>query len=162
MKRNFDEIEYGMELLKKEGEKTGEINCVDRFLKYIEKECIKSFYFFRVKYALICGMMIILFGLNIFVILSFLNKGNQKIFPVGQLKELKVSSPSEITMIKKEYPKIEKENEKFEEKIATVSIELLTEKFIPLEETVKFTEEINKIVKLFIFDFKIGGENEKM
>jgi len=158
MKRNFDEIEYGMELLKKEGEKTGEINCVDRFLKYIEKECIKSFYFFRIKYALLCGI-IILFGLNIFVILSFLNKSNQKIVPVSQLK---IPPLSETILTKKENPKVEKRSDKLEERIVTVNIELPTEKCIPLEETLKFTEEINKIIKLFIFDFKIGEENEKI
>ncbi|MCM8818205.1 MAG: hypothetical protein NC915_01820 [Candidatus Omnitrophica bacterium] len=170
MKNEFEKIEKGLRLLKEEGEKNmRDIGFVNKFLNAIEKEKV-VFIYSKWNYSLVYLTILLIF-LNLF----FIHKLNLHIHKLNLHKENMVvfndrnieNQPLIIEKEKIEKEKIEikyiKKQNLNKEKLVEKNIgEEKLEKFsqpLKLEETIKFTEEINKLLGLFTINLNIEGNN---
>lgn len=156
MKDGFKIVEYGLELLREEFKKIEGNGFVREFEKYIEEDEILN-EGLNLKKGFVFALLF-LFSLNIYFIFKNNIKRENKVSNNFVLEEKKVI-PQEILVLKDKDSKVKrvaKKKEKEEVKEEKV------EGRLPIEETIEFTIEINKIVGLFNFDFKIGEENEEI
>lgn len=156
MKDEFKIIEYGLELLREEFKKIEGNGFVREFGKYIEEDEILN-EGLNLKKGFVFALLF-LFSLNIYFIFKNHIKRENKVsndFVLGGKKAI----PQEILVLKDKDSKVKKVAKKKEKEEVK---EEKVEGRLPIEETIEFTIEINKIVGLFNFDFKIGGENEEI
>lgn len=156
MKDGFKIVEYGLELLREEFKKIEGNGFVREFEKYIEEDEILN-EGLNLKKGFVFALLF-LFSLNIYFIFKNNIKRENKVSNNFVLEEKK-AIPQEILVLKDKDSKVKrvaKKKEKEEVKEEKV------EGRLPIEETIEFTIEINKIVGLFNFDFKIGEENEEI
>ncbi|MCM8810261.1 MAG: hypothetical protein NC917_01250 [Candidatus Omnitrophica bacterium] len=158
MKNDFEKIEKGLRLLKEEGKKImRDISFVDKFLNATKKE---KFVFIYSKWNyFFVYLTIVLVFLNLFFIHKLnLHKENMVAFNYRNIENQPLITEKEkieIKYIKKQNSNKEKLVEKNirEEKLEEFSQPL------KLEETIKFTEEINKLLRLFTINLNIEGNN---
>lgn len=151
MKNGFEKIEYGLKLLKEDSEKINkDFDIVEKFSKYIGKEKSSSF---KIKYAL-TYVFILLLTLNLFLTFEKLNLEKAKKSYIIDLSEKKDALPEMVDVTLNE----NKGYMKRENKIVRIK-NMKDEKISPIEESIKFTEEINKIIGLFFVNLNIGGED---
>lgn len=161
MKNEFEEIENGLKLLKEEGEKNiKNVSFVNKFIDSIEKERV-FFSNFKLKQILIY-LIIILLSSNLFlikkltlqnkklVLLSGKNTENQPL--IIEKEKIGIKEIKKQNLIEKKSSKKIIEEQKPEE-------EFVVSEVLRLEETIKFTEEINKIIGLFIINLNMEGKN---
>lgn len=156
MKDGFKIVEYGLELLREEFKKIEGNGFVREFEKYIEEDEILN-EGLNLKKGFVLALLF-LFSLNIYFIFKNNIKRENKVSNNFVLEEKK-AIPQEILVLKDKDSKVKRVAKKKEKE------EVKEEKFegrLLIEETIEFTIEINKIVGLFNFDFKIGEENEEI
>jgi len=156
MKDGFKIVEYGLELLREEFKKIEGNGFVREFEKYIEEDEILN-EGLNLKKGFVFALLF-LFSLNIYFIFKNNIKRENKVSNNFVLEEKK-AIPQEILVLKDKDSKVKKVAKKKEKEEAK---EEKVEGRLPIEETIEFTIEINKIVGLFNFDFKIGEENEEI
>ncbi|MCM8804671.1 MAG: hypothetical protein NC833_05415 [Candidatus Omnitrophica bacterium] len=151
MENGFEKVEYGLRLLKKDTEKIDkEVNFVDKFSKYIVKE---KNYSFKMKYILTYTFIFLLI-LNLFVTIEKLNLEKAKKSYIVNFTEKKDNLPETLNISLNKNNKCEKK----ENRITNLK-SVKDENVSPIEESIKFTEEINKIIDLFSVNLNIGGKN---
>ncbi len=158
MKNDFEKIEKGLRLLKEEGRKMmRDISFFDKFLNATEKEKF-VFIYSKWNYFLVYLTIVLVF-LNLFFIHKLnLHKENMVAFNYRNIENQPLITEKEKIEIK--YIKKQNSNkEKLVEKnIGEEKLEKFSQPF-KLEETIKFTEEINKLLGLFTINLNIGGNN---
>lgn len=153
MKNGFEKVEYGLKLLKEDSEKIDKnVDFADKFFKYRQKE---KYTYFKMKYVF-TYVFVLLLTLNLFLTTEKLKleKTKKSYSYIVNIPNKKDNLPEIVNItLNKNQKSIKKENKivKFEN--------MKDEKVSPIDESIKFTEEINKIVGLFIINLNIGGED---
>ncbi|MGC8976886.1 MAG: hypothetical protein ACP5OB_04615 [Candidatus Ratteibacteria bacterium] len=152
MEKEFEKIEYGLKLLKDEKEKIDEkVNIAEKILRYLEKE--KPYPNFKIKYA----FSLLFIFLILFLTVEKLNMEKSKNFYVLNINEKKEKEVPSMPKQISESMKVKKKEFKIKKIDNKEKGELL-----PIEESIKFTEEIDKIISLFTIDLKMEGENAEI
>lgn len=165
MKNEFERIEKGLKLIREEGEKNiKDVSFANNFLNSLGKERF-VFMPLKLKYSFIFLIVFFLIS-NIFLIYK-INLCQKKliVFNTPKIEEKQsLIKEKEINLKKEkiEIKNIEKQSSS-EKNLSKKSVEINKyEEFSQskLEQTIKFTEEVNKLLGLFIIDINMEEKNE--
>ncbi len=162
MKNEFEKVEYGLKLLKEEYEKdVSEVNMADKFVKYAEI-CKSNYISYKVKNYIFLITIFILFS-NLFFVLYRLNFEKRRMIanftPEKNINNFLISKKDSIidtnqetkNMVKKSSGKNIEKKEK--------NKEIFNSETLKIEDSIKFTDEINKILNLFTIKINMEEEN---